>query len=99
MLITLLVLAALAGIFLKRFKEAIGIAVGLVGVYLILNGIVTVVCFLALFRHPESFANWGHAVLTQHPSILGMIGLSLILFPKPLGDGAALLVRVCFETT
>jgi len=82
MLITLLILAALAGIFLKGFKEAIGIAVVLVGVYLILNGIVTVVCFLSLFQHPEAFANWRHAVLTQHPSILGMIGVSLILFPK-----------------
>ena len=82
MLVTLLLLAALAGIFLKGFKEAIGIAVVLVGIYLVLNAIVTVVAFNALFHHPEAFTNWRRAVLIQHPSVLGIVGLALILFPK-----------------
>lgn len=82
MLVTLLLLSALGGIFLKGFKEAIGIAVVLVGIYLILNAIVTVIAFDALLHHPEAFSNWKHAVLTQHPSILGILGVSLILFPK-----------------
>jgi hypothetical protein len=82
MLVTLLLLAALAGIFLKGFKEAIGVAVILVGVYLFLNTIVTVVALDALFHHAEAFSNWKRAALSQHPSILGIIGLSLILFPK-----------------
>jgi hypothetical protein len=82
MLVTLLLLAGLGGIFLKGFKEAIGIAVILVAVYLILNAIVTIVSIFALSHHPEAFLNWRHAVWHQHPSVLGMIGLSLILFPK-----------------
>ena len=82
MLITLLLLTGLAAIFLKGFKEAIGIAVVLVGVYLLLNAIVTVVAFNALFHSPESLSNWKRAVFTAHPSVLGMIGLSLLLFPK-----------------
>jgi Amino acid permease len=82
MLVTLLLLTILAGIFLKGFKEAIGIAVVLVGVYLVLNVVVTIVAFSVLLHHPEAIAHWKNAVLTQHPSILGMIGLSLILFPK-----------------
>src|SRR3954464_2748669 len=41
--ITLIMLAVLGVIFLKGFKEAIGIAVALVGVYLALNSVVTFV--------------------------------------------------------
>jgi len=82
MFVTLFLLLGLGAIFLKGFKEAIGIAVVFVGVYLLLNAVVTVVAFAALFHHPEAFPNWKHAVFTQHPSILGIIGLTLILFPK-----------------
>ena len=82
MLVTLLLLAGLGGIFLKGFKEAIGIAVILVAVYIILNAIVTLASVFALVHQPEAFSNWRHAVWHQHPSVFGMIGLSLILFPK-----------------
>lgn len=82
MVVTLLLLAILGGIFLKGFKEAIGIASVLVGVYLLLNAIVTVVAIGALLHTPGAFTNWRHAVLAQHPSVLGLIGLPLILFPK-----------------
>ena len=82
MLITLLLLIGLGAIFLKGFKEAIGIAVVLVGIYLILNAIVAIVSFDVLFHSSMAFSNWKRAVFTEHPSILGMIGLSLLLFPK-----------------
>jgi hypothetical protein len=82
MLVTLLLLVGLGAIFLKGFKEAIGIAVVLVGIYLILNAIVAVVAFDVLFHSSMAFSNWRRAVFTQHPSLLGMIGLSLLLFPK-----------------
>ena len=42
MLITLLLLALLAAVFLRGFSEAIGIAVVLVAVYLALNLVVVV---------------------------------------------------------
>ena len=82
MMVTLLLLALLAGIFLKGFKEAIGIAVFLVALYLLLNAIVTIACLDVLWKHPEAFSNWKHAVLIQHPNLFGIAGLSLILFPK-----------------
>ncbi len=82
MLVTLLLLTCLSAIFLKGFREAIGIAVILVAVYLVLNAVVTVVAFIAISHHPEAFQNWDRAVRIQHPSVLGMLGLSLILFPK-----------------
>jgi hypothetical protein len=82
MLVTLLLLAALGAVFLRGFKEAIGIAVVLVAVYLLLNAIVTVVAGGVLFHHPELLPRWKTAVFTSHPSVLGIIGVCLILFPK-----------------
>ncbi|MDP9171256.1 MAG: amino acid transporter [Acidobacteriota bacterium] len=80
--VTLFLLAALAAIFLKGFKEAIGIAVGLVGVYLSLNLIITAVGLREIFRHPELLQNWKHALLTQHANPFAMFGIALLLFPK-----------------
>lgn len=82
MAITLLLLTFLGAIFLKGFKEAIGIAVVFVAIYLVLNAVVTVDAFMVLSHHPEAFHNWSVAVRIQHPSVFGMFGLSLILFPK-----------------
>ncbi|MBB5063688.1 amino acid transporter [Granulicella mallensis] len=82
MFVTLLLLAILSAIFLKGFKEAIGIAVVLVSVYLLLNAVVTAVALIALFHHPEALPAWKHAVFGSHPNVLGMIGIALLLFPK-----------------
>ncbi len=82
MLVTLLLLAVLGAIFLKGFKEAIGIAVALVAVYLALNAVVTAVTIRAVLQHPETWGQWKHALVAQHPSIWNMIGVSLILFPQ-----------------
>ena len=82
MLVTLLLLAALSAIFLNGFKEAIGIAVVLVGVYLVLNAIVTLKALGVVIHHPELFAQWKQMLFAQHSNWLGMLGLSLLLFPK-----------------
>ncbi|HEV2274936.1 MAG TPA: amino acid transporter [Acidobacteriaceae bacterium] len=79
---TLVLLAILGIVFLKGFKEAVRIAVWLVGVYLILNGVVTAVGLWELVRHPEALHAWKHALFAQHSHPLAMIGLSLIFFPK-----------------
>ena len=82
MVVTLVLLAILGAIFLKGFKEAIGIAVFLVGTYLALNVVVCVEAIYQVMQHPESIPHWKQAVFTQHGSVLGMIGVSLLLFPK-----------------
>src|SRR5215203_2341813 len=64
--ITLVLIALLGAVFLRGFKEAIGIAVGLVGVYLLLNVIVIGVGLFELFTHPYYFPQWKQA-LFQHP--------------------------------
>jgi hypothetical protein len=80
--ITLLLVALLGAVFLKGFKEAIGIAVTLVGVYLALNLIVVIIGLEQIAAHPHVFANWKTALFAAHGSPLAMIGLSLLLFPK-----------------
>lgn len=80
--VTLVLLAILGAIFLKGFKEAIDVAVVLVGVYLVLTAIITVVALLEVIHHPQTIPNWEHALFAHHSSPWGMILLSLILFPK-----------------
>src|SRR5271156_1725336 len=80
--VTLVLLALLCAVFLKGFKEAIGIAVVLVGIYLALNAVVTVDAIWHLLEHPQLVSGWGEALFRAHSSPLAIIGISLILFPK-----------------
>lgn len=83
--ITLVLVALLGGVFLRGFKEAIGIAVILVGIYLTLNLVVVGFGIYELVTHPYHFPEWKQA-LFQHPRVHGnawlIVGVSLILFPK-----------------
>jgi amino acid permease len=80
--VTLLLLAILGAIFLKGFKEAINIAVVLVGVYLALNAIVSLVGMFHVLQQPRLIFDWKRALFTQHGSLLSIIGLSCLLFPR-----------------
>jgi hypothetical protein len=82
MLVTLLLLAILGAVFLKGFKEAIGIAVILVAAYLLLNGVVTVWATVEVLRHPDLVRNWQRALLAQHPNWWATVGVCLLLFPR-----------------
>ena len=79
---TLILIALLGAVFLKGFKEAIGIAVALVAVYLVLNTVVIADGLYRLAKHPHLFVDWKDALFTAHGSPLAMIGVSLLLFPK-----------------
>ena len=79
---TLVLVALLGGVFLKGFKEAIGIAVGLVGVYLALNAVVVGDGLWRILQHPHYFALWKQQLYVEHSSSLAMVGVSLLLFPK-----------------
>ncbi len=82
MTVTLVLLAILGAIFLKGFKEAIGVAVILVAAYLALNVVVTGVALYQVAVHAESIPHWKDALFTQHGNPFAMIGISLVLFPK-----------------
>src|SRR2546423_7012319 len=88
--VTVALVAMLGAIFLKGFKEAIGIAVGLVSAYLTLNVVVVGRGLYELFFvHPDALPRWYHGLL--HTTVNGisvngnfflMIGIALLLFPK-----------------
>jgi hypothetical protein len=80
--VTMLLLLGLGAVFLKGFREAIGLAVGIVLVYLLLNAVVIAVGLEHIAENPDVLANWNHRLFTSHGSVLSMVGLSLILFPK-----------------
>ena len=48
-----MLLALLSAVFLKGFKEAIGLAVAIVGVYLLLNVVVIGRALVEVIQHPE----------------------------------------------
>jgi hypothetical protein len=80
--VTLFLLTILGAIFLKGFKEAIDLAVVLVGIYLALNLIVTLVSFVHVLLHPHLVLDWKNAIFAQHGSLLSIIGISALLFPR-----------------
>ena len=81
-LLTLALLAGLGAVFLKGFREAIGLAVAIVVVYLLLNVLVIAVGFREIFAHPEYLPRWTNALVAQHGDPLMMIAVALLLFPK-----------------
>jgi hypothetical protein len=81
-LITLVLLALLSAVFLKGFQEAIGIAIFIVGAYLLLNLVVVGFGFYEIFTHPQTVADWQRALLTNYGNPLLMVGASLLVFPQ-----------------
>jgi len=79
---TLIMLAGLGAIFLKGFREAIGVAVVLVALYLALNVVVVGYASYELLRNFPAVTDWSHKLFAMHGSIWTMLGLSCLLFPK-----------------
>ncbi len=85
-ILTLILIGVLGAVFLKGFNEAIGLAVGIVVVFLGLNVIlISYGLYEIVFIHPEVFSNW-HALVWKHPNVNGsgfaLILASLVFFPK-----------------
>ncbi|MEQ4723196.1 amino acid transporter [Nonomuraea sp. B19D2] len=81
-IVTLVLLAALGGVFLMGFTEAIGIAVLLVFVYLALNAVVVTVAIAHVLEAPQVVVDWQRALSLDFSSPLAMVGLSLLVMPK-----------------
>jgi hypothetical protein len=88
--VTLVLVVILAAVFLKGFKEAIGIAVFLVAAYLALNLVVVGRGLYEVFTHPEYLQNWKDALFStktlignfEIKGLLAVLALSLLTFPK-----------------
>ena len=89
-IVTLALISVLGLIFLKGFKEAIGIAVILVIVYLGLNVIVIGRALMEVAARPELLGNWRDALLATKTSLGGfhigglaaIMALSVMSFPR-----------------
>jgi hypothetical protein len=79
---TLVLLALLSAIFLKGFKEAIGFAVAIVGVYLVLNVAVIGRAAIEVLQHPEYLPRWRDELFTQSSNPLMMLVAAFLVFPK-----------------
>ncbi|MGA9767696.1 MAG: amino acid transporter [Blastocatellia bacterium] len=80
--VTIFLIAALGVVFLKGFKEAIGIAVLLVAVFLFLNLIVVGVGLYEVATHPDKLTDWTRTLVGGYGNPLLMIGMALYVFPK-----------------
>jgi hypothetical protein len=80
--ITIALITLLGAVFLKGFKEAIGIAVVLVVAYLGLNAIVITRGIVEVIHQPLEFHNWIAGLNTRSSNPILIIGFALLLFPK-----------------
>ncbi len=85
-IVTLVLIGFLGAVFLKGFKEAIGIAVVIVIIYLFFNIIVIAVgLYVIFFIQPEVLNRWSEAVWNYpdvNGSILMVILFSFLYFPR-----------------
>lgn len=81
-IVTIALIAALGAIFLKGFKEAIGIAVILVAIYLALNIVVVGVGFYEIATNPTFVFDWNRLLFETYKSPFVMLGTALVVFPK-----------------
>jgi hypothetical protein len=80
--LTLVLLALLSGVFLKGFREAINLAVAIVGVYLVLNATVIGWGLLEILQHPEYLPRWRDALTVGYDSTWAMLLAAAVVFPR-----------------
>jgi hypothetical protein len=79
--LTLLLIALLTVVFLKGFREAIGLAM-VVGIpYLALNLVVVVRCFIEVANHPELISGW-NTDLAAHGDWTALLIAAGLTFPR-----------------
>lgn len=79
--VTLALLVALALVFLRGFREAIGVAGAVAIPYLVLNAIVIGRGLLEVSHHPELWSGW-KLELTRGGDLVGILVASALIFPK-----------------
>ncbi|MGC4043637.1 MAG: hypothetical protein QM758_07505 [Armatimonas sp.] len=80
--LTLTLVTLLGAVFLKGFKEAIGIAVGIVLAYIALNIVVIGRGLVELWHHPQHLSEWKTLLLMAHPNPMHMALAAVLVFPQ-----------------
>ncbi len=82
MLITMFMILVLGSVFLKGFREAIGISFVLVTIYLTLNFVVVAFGLYRIALHPLLVTDWISLLFAQYQSPWKMLAISVLIFPK-----------------
>ncbi len=92
LIVTMLMLVVLGAVFLRGFREVIGLAVVIVGLYLVLNLVIVGSGLSYLWQHPETIDRWLNSVqqgdwhfaneLELGASWPAIAAVCLLLFPK-----------------
>ena len=80
--VTLVLLGALSAIFLKGFKEAVGLAVTIVAIYLAMNIVVLTWGMWTVIGQPALVFDWRAALAVEYASPTRMLLAAAIVFPK-----------------
>ena len=80
--LTIVLILALGAVFLAGFSEAVGIAVVIVGVYLVMNLVVVGGALVRIAAAPQLVVDWGAALTQQNGNPLLIVGIALLVFPK-----------------
>lgn len=80
--VTLVLIITLGLIFLKGFKEAVGLAVGLVTIYLALNAVVIGTGLVEIATRPAILETWTASLYSTFGDPVAMIIAAALLFPN-----------------
>lgn len=81
MILTIVLLLILGGVFLMGFSEAVGVAIPLVAVFLVLNAVVAVVGLVDVFATPDALDRWISALGAHGGGFFGVVGPAILAFP------------------
>ncbi|MCK6550705.1 hypothetical protein L6R52_33015 [Myxococcota bacterium] len=79
--VTLGLVTLLAAVFLRGFREAIGVALVVAVPYIVLNLVVLGRAFVEIAHHPEALSNWQRAI-TMKGDWTGIVIACALVFPK-----------------
>jgi amino acid transporter len=79
--ITIVLLLILGGVFLLGFNEAVNVAIPLVAVYLLMNGVVIAVGLWDVLTDPGALTRWIQAVGAHGLSFGGIAAPAILAFP------------------
>src|SRR3982750_2187263 len=79
---TLVLLAALGGVFLKGFREAVGLALPIVAFYILLNLVVLGWGIHYLWQHGSAFSVWSASATAEYGNPAYMVFVAMLLFPR-----------------
>ncbi|ANZ39824.1 amino acid transporter [Lentzea guizhouensis] len=79
--VTVVLLLVLGGVFLLGFSEAVGVAIPLVAVFLLLNAVVVVAGVAQVLAEPVVLDRWVEALTSGGGGLTGVVGPALLAFP------------------